>query len=269
MQHAVGAPLPPPQGPGNGPAGWTHQAQHPGHPGPPGPPPPCGTAGPGPGLDRARPAPRPRARLPGDHRARPAAARWSRPAARATRRARHGHGDARRPPDRSGGRGQDHRGQAVGQPPPGPHRARQPRRRPRMGLLRLRRPAGRVERPLGGPVPAGPPHLWLRRPQFPGQRHLLHPRRRGVPRPPGRRPRRLEAPCGPGTAARGAPPRPGDRAGAQRRPQRQPCGCRTRRSPGSTAGWRAGTARGCRSSTTRPTTWRPRPASSTTYSPAP
>ncbi|MGW1551266.1 Pro-rich N-terminal domain-containing protein, partial [Streptomyces sp. NPDC002346] len=37
MQHAVGAPLPPPQGPGNGPAGWTHQAQHPGHPGPPGP----------------------------------------------------------------------------------------------------------------------------------------------------------------------------------------------------------------------------------------
>ncbi|MEE1794214.1 Pro-rich N-terminal domain-containing protein [Streptomyces sp. BE308] len=48
MQHAVGAPLPPPQGPGNGPAGWTHQAQHPGHPGPPGrppippPPPPMG-----------------------------------------------------------------------------------------------------------------------------------------------------------------------------------------------------------------------------------
>lgn len=39
MQHAVGAPLPPPQGPGNGPAGWSHQAQHPGHPGPPGPPP--------------------------------------------------------------------------------------------------------------------------------------------------------------------------------------------------------------------------------------
>ncbi|MEU4263530.1 Pro-rich N-terminal domain-containing protein [Streptomyces argenteolus] len=38
MQHAVGAPLPPPQGPGNGP--WAHQAQHPGHPGPPGPPPP-------------------------------------------------------------------------------------------------------------------------------------------------------------------------------------------------------------------------------------
>ncbi|MFJ8775458.1 Pro-rich N-terminal domain-containing protein [Streptomyces microflavus] len=39
MQHAVGAPLPPPQGPGNGPTGWSHQAQHPGHPGPPGPPP--------------------------------------------------------------------------------------------------------------------------------------------------------------------------------------------------------------------------------------
>ncbi|MGA5001988.1 Pro-rich N-terminal domain-containing protein [Streptomyces arboris] len=39
MQHAVGAPLPPPRGPGNGPVGWSHQAQHPGHPGPPGPPP--------------------------------------------------------------------------------------------------------------------------------------------------------------------------------------------------------------------------------------
>ncbi|MFI5631631.1 Pro-rich N-terminal domain-containing protein [Streptomyces sp. NPDC051664] len=40
MQHAVGAPLPPPPGPGNGPVGWTHQAQHPGPPGPAGPPPP-------------------------------------------------------------------------------------------------------------------------------------------------------------------------------------------------------------------------------------
>lgn len=39
MQHPVGAPLPPPQGPGNGPAGWSHQARHPGHPGPVGPPP--------------------------------------------------------------------------------------------------------------------------------------------------------------------------------------------------------------------------------------
>ncbi|WP_406015549.1 ATP-binding protein [Streptomyces sp. NBC_00984] len=53
MQHAVGAPLPPPQGPGNGPVGWTHQAQHPGHPGPPGPPPsappsPGGWSGPAP-----------------------------------------------------------------------------------------------------------------------------------------------------------------------------------------------------------------------------
>ncbi|MDF0373452.1 MULTISPECIES: Pro-rich N-terminal domain-containing protein [Streptomyces] len=36
MQHAVGAPLPPPQGSGNGP--WTTQAQHSAHPGPPGPP---------------------------------------------------------------------------------------------------------------------------------------------------------------------------------------------------------------------------------------
>ncbi|MFJ4965516.1 Pro-rich N-terminal domain-containing protein [Streptomyces sp. NPDC088729] len=39
MQHAAGAPLPPPHGPGFGPVGRPHQAQHPGHPGPPGPPP--------------------------------------------------------------------------------------------------------------------------------------------------------------------------------------------------------------------------------------
>ncbi|MFF1419064.1 Pro-rich N-terminal domain-containing protein [Streptomyces sp. NPDC058280] len=50
MQHAVGAPLPPPQGPGHGPGGWAHQPpgahqapgpqpHHPPHqvPGPPGP----------------------------------------------------------------------------------------------------------------------------------------------------------------------------------------------------------------------------------------
>ncbi|MFE3517400.1 Pro-rich N-terminal domain-containing protein [Streptomyces sp. NPDC059166] len=48
MQHAVGAPLPPPQGPsGHGP--WTHHAQHPGppHPGQAGPPlPPPAPGGP-------------------------------------------------------------------------------------------------------------------------------------------------------------------------------------------------------------------------------
>lgn len=47
MQHAVGAPLPPPHGPGRGPAAWTPSAHHPGPvPGPPGgplpPPPPQG-----------------------------------------------------------------------------------------------------------------------------------------------------------------------------------------------------------------------------------
>ncbi|MFB4425863.1 Pro-rich N-terminal domain-containing protein [Streptomyces sp. QL37] len=56
MQHAVGAPLPPPQGPGNGP--WTHQAQHqaqqPGHPGQAGPPPPMA---PGPQPHTPAPAP--------------------------------------------------------------------------------------------------------------------------------------------------------------------------------------------------------------------
>ncbi|GAA2979207.1 Pro-rich N-terminal domain-containing protein [Streptomyces fulvorobeus] len=51
MQHAVGAPLPPPQGPGNGPVGRPYQAQHPGHPGPPPvqpPPPGQGWSGPAP-----------------------------------------------------------------------------------------------------------------------------------------------------------------------------------------------------------------------------
>ncbi|GGW34023.1 Pro-rich N-terminal domain-containing protein [Streptomyces xantholiticus] len=51
MQHAVGAPLPPPHGPGQGPAGWTNSAQHPGPgPGLPAgpPPPPHGWAGPAP-----------------------------------------------------------------------------------------------------------------------------------------------------------------------------------------------------------------------------
>lgn len=48
MQHAVGAPLPPPQGPGHGQTGWTHSAQHPGPPpgAPAGPPPPQPPAGP-------------------------------------------------------------------------------------------------------------------------------------------------------------------------------------------------------------------------------
>ncbi|MEV5604234.1 Pro-rich N-terminal domain-containing protein [Streptomyces sp. NPDC052299] len=48
MQHAVGAPLPPPQGPGNGPVGWPHQAQHPGPPHQPPAGPPAGHPGPPP-----------------------------------------------------------------------------------------------------------------------------------------------------------------------------------------------------------------------------
>ncbi|MGF1343563.1 Pro-rich N-terminal domain-containing protein [Streptomyces flavovirens] len=69
MQHAVGAPLPPPHGPGNGP--WTHQAQHTGHPGPlpgqppippaPGAPPPGQGQGPG-WAPAPQPAPGPPAR---------------------------------------------------------------------------------------------------------------------------------------------------------------------------------------------------------------
>lgn len=64
MQHAVGAPLPPPHRPGHGPVGGPHHAPHPGGPGtpppiPPAPPPP---GAPGPGLGGARP--RPAARTP-------------------------------------------------------------------------------------------------------------------------------------------------------------------------------------------------------------
>jgi hypothetical protein len=59
MQHAVGAPLPPPHGPGHGPAGWTHSAQHLGPPpGAPAGPPPAAPAGPPPqGRPPAGPPP--------------------------------------------------------------------------------------------------------------------------------------------------------------------------------------------------------------------
>ncbi|WP_405696202.1 Pro-rich N-terminal domain-containing protein [Streptomyces sp. NBC_01185] len=53
MQHAVGAPLPPPQGPGIGP--WTHQAQHSGQPGQAGPPPPPAAPGYRPGAPQHAP----------------------------------------------------------------------------------------------------------------------------------------------------------------------------------------------------------------------
>ncbi|MEU4175398.1 Pro-rich N-terminal domain-containing protein [Streptomyces sp. NPDC026589] len=46
MQHAVGAPLPPPHGPGIGHVGRPYQAQHAGHPGPPPISPPPGQAPP-------------------------------------------------------------------------------------------------------------------------------------------------------------------------------------------------------------------------------
>ncbi|QIY69840.1 Pro-rich N-terminal domain-containing protein [Streptomyces sp. RLB1-33] len=48
MQHAVGAPLPPPHQPGHGPAaGWSPAAQHPGHPGGPSGPAPMSPPAPG------------------------------------------------------------------------------------------------------------------------------------------------------------------------------------------------------------------------------
>ncbi|MCX4507079.1 MULTISPECIES: Pro-rich N-terminal domain-containing protein [Streptomyces] len=63
MQHAVGAPLPPPHGPGIGHVGRPYQAQHAGHPGPPPispPPPPApGQAPPPPAQGRPQQLPAP------------------------------------------------------------------------------------------------------------------------------------------------------------------------------------------------------------------
>ncbi|MFI2315725.1 hypothetical protein AMK17_29710 [Streptomyces sp. CB00072] len=62
MQHAVGAPLPPPHGPGIGHVGRPYQAQHAGHPGPPpiSPPPPApGQAPPPPAQGRPQQLPAP------------------------------------------------------------------------------------------------------------------------------------------------------------------------------------------------------------------
>ncbi|MFD4342739.1 Pro-rich N-terminal domain-containing protein [Streptomyces anulatus] len=57
MQHAVGAPLPPPHGPGIGHVGRPYQAQHPGHPGPPPISPPPGQAPLPPAPGQAPPPP--------------------------------------------------------------------------------------------------------------------------------------------------------------------------------------------------------------------
>lgn len=64
MQHAVGAPLPPPHGPGIGHVGRPYQAKHPGHPGPPpippappAPQPPAHGQAPPPGQAPQPPAP--------------------------------------------------------------------------------------------------------------------------------------------------------------------------------------------------------------------
>ncbi|MFF2517513.1 Pro-rich N-terminal domain-containing protein [Streptomyces sp. NPDC058086] len=64
MQHAVGAPLPPPHQPGHGPAaGWSPAAQHPGHPG--GPSGPAPTSPPAPGFTGPPPGhPAPPSHLP-------------------------------------------------------------------------------------------------------------------------------------------------------------------------------------------------------------
>ncbi|MEV6440275.1 Pro-rich N-terminal domain-containing protein [Streptomyces anulatus] len=57
MQHAVGAPLPPPHGPGIGHVGRPYQAQHAGHPGPPPISPPPGQVPPPPAPGQVPPPP--------------------------------------------------------------------------------------------------------------------------------------------------------------------------------------------------------------------
>ncbi|MFJ2223555.1 Pro-rich N-terminal domain-containing protein [Streptomyces anulatus] len=59
MQHAVGAPLPPPHGPGIGHVGRPYQAQHAGHPGPPPISPPPGQVPPPPAQGRPQQPPAP------------------------------------------------------------------------------------------------------------------------------------------------------------------------------------------------------------------
>ncbi|MEV5262956.1 Pro-rich N-terminal domain-containing protein [Streptomyces anulatus] len=73
MQHAVGAPLPPPHGPGIGHVGRPYQAQHAGHPGPPpispppgqAPPPPAPGQAPPPGWSGTGPTPPPAGQVTG------------------------------------------------------------------------------------------------------------------------------------------------------------------------------------------------------------
>ncbi|MEU0397323.1 Pro-rich N-terminal domain-containing protein [Streptomyces sp. NPDC006208] len=82
MQHAVGAPLPPPHGPGQGPAGWTHSAQHPGpvpHL-PAGPPPPAPGAPAGPLPPRPAGAPSGPPPPPAPPQGQPPGPGWSAPA---------------------------------------------------------------------------------------------------------------------------------------------------------------------------------------------
>ncbi|WP_328402854.1 ATP-binding protein [Streptomyces sp. NBC_00390] len=82
MQHAVGAPLPPPHGPGQGPAGWTHSAQHPGpvpHL-PAGPPPPAPGAPAGPLPPRPAGAPSGPPPPPAPPQGQSPASGWSAPA---------------------------------------------------------------------------------------------------------------------------------------------------------------------------------------------
>ncbi|MFC4610933.1 AAA family ATPase [Streptomyces maoxianensis] len=125
MQHAVGAPLPPPQGPGHGPAGWTHSAQHPGAPAGP---PPAGPAGPPPVAPAG----------PAHPQGRPPAAPASSPPPQG------------RPPAHPP-QGQPHGGHpAPGWSGPAPQQASAPASRETTGHIPL---------PPGGPVPIPAPPL--------------------------------------------------------------------------------------------------------------
>ena len=282
MQHAVGSPLPPPHQPGQGPAaGWSPAAHQPGpsstaRPGAPRAPPPC----PRRPLHRATPRrPRSPAPPPAPHHS-PApdttghvplppggpVAMPSAPPATTVHPGRHQH-DPRRAADRPRGCRQDERRQVLGGPPPGPHRTHQPRRRTRMGPLGLRRPAVGLERRTrrrstawpAAPAASPPATSWP----------TASPASSTTPSSPTARSSASAAgsatwapACSPSSSS------PAWRSSWNATPSAPATAASpTRRWPASTAVWRAGTARACRSSTTPSWTSPRRRGSWTTYWP--
>ncbi|WP_186357051.1 AAA family ATPase [Streptomyces sp. SLBN-118] len=159
MQHAVGGPLPPPQEPGQGPAGWTHSAQHPGPPpgAPVGPPPPHGRppaapppAAPPPGATPVPPPPHPAVPPHGRPPAGPRPGAPAGPPPGAPGGPQHPHGQPPAgPPTAPAGPGHPHGGHhAPGWSGPTPRHASAPPSRETTGHIQL---------PPGGPVPIPAP----------------------------------------------------------------------------------------------------------------